>query len=157
MSKPRYGWDSACFLAYFNDEGERVPLCKEVLDHAEQGKAEIVISSLVLCEVVHIKNRERMNADKENKLQDLFEKPYFILVDVDRKVAEFSRRLLWQHKSLLPKDAIHVASAITGEAIELHTFDVPLLELNGKIENLKICRPAIAALRKPLFDGLERP
>lgn len=155
MSKPRYGWDSACFLAYLNDEKERVPACEEVLNYAEDGNAELVISSLVLCEVVHLKERVRMTSDKESKIQDLFEKPYIIPVDVNRRVAEFSRQLLWKNLSLKPKDAVHVASAIIGEVIELHTFDEPLIELSGKIENLVICKPKIDKLKKPLFDGLK--
>lgn len=62
-------------------------------------------------------------------------------INCDRQIAEAARNLIWQFPHLKPKDAIHVASAISQQVAELHSYDDHLLKLDGKIHNLKICEP----------------
>lgn len=128
-----YYWDSGAFLAFFNEELGRVKHCRQVLEAAERGEIRIITSALTLTEVVHIKGRQRMDEQKESIIRDYFEKKYIILIDVNRKIAEFARKLIWKNSQLQPKDSIHVASAILSKVDALHTYDEPLLNLNGKI------------------------
>ena len=80
----------------------------------------------------------------------MFEKPYIVLIDVDRRTAENARRLLWRFTALKPKDAVHAASALITKVDALHTFDEALLKLNGRIELLKISRPGLKRPELPL-------
>lgn len=146
MKAKRYYWDSAAFLAFLKEEEGRVGNCRQVLYSAEREEIQIVTSALTLTEVVHIKGRIRMDAKDEALISGLFEKDYIVIVDVDRRIAEHARQLLWQHQDLKPKDSIHVASALIATVDELHTFDDDLLKLDGKLGKpvLKICSPALA-------------
>ncbi|BAZ83055.1 PIN domain-containing protein [Sphaerospermopsis kisseleviana CS-549] len=55
------------------------------------------------------------------------------MYDVDRKIGELARDLMWQYESLKPKDATHVATAIQAKVDVLDTFDDGLLKLSGLI------------------------
>ena len=82
MSIQRRYWDSTAFIALFAEEEGRVDLCQGVLDAAERDEVEIVTSALTLSEVVHIRGRERLNAELEDQLVAFFEQPYIIIVDL---------------------------------------------------------------------------
>ena len=150
MSSPRFYWDANAFLSFFQEVPGQVVSCRQVLEAVERGEATIVTSALTLTEVVYIKGRVKMTSKDEDLIEGMFEKPYIVLIDVDRRTAENARHLLWRFASLKPKDAIHVASALITKANALHTFDEGLLKLNGKIESLKISRPALRQAELPL-------
>jgi predicted nucleic acid-binding protein len=50
---------------------------------------------------------------------------------------------IWQYEHLKPKDAIHVASAISQQLDVLHSYDTDLLALDGQLGTppLRICQP----------------
>jgi hypothetical protein len=62
---------------------------------------------------------------------------------VDSVRAELARSLVWRCDGLHPRDAIHVANAVSVGVHELHTYDDALLKLSGKIGSpgLKISKP----------------
>ena len=48
MAKEKRYWDSDCFLAWLNAETDKADKCKGVLQAAEKGKIEIVISAFTI-------------------------------------------------------------------------------------------------------------
>jgi hypothetical protein len=66
--------------------------------------------------------------------------------------ARWARDLVWDH-SVDPKDAVHVASALSVAAPIMETYDVPLIGKSGKIgvPPLIIREPPPAA--SPKFPG----
>lgn len=52
-----------------------------------------------------------------------------------------ARELIWQHLSLRPNDAIHLASALRANCTLYYTYDRGLLDLDGKIPGLEITEP----------------
>lgn len=78
---------------------------------------------------------------------------HFVLELVN--IATSARALLWRHKKLHTKDAIHVATALRMGADELHTYDAEdLLPLDGEISGLKICVPG---LLQTVMTSVEKP
>ena len=120
------------------------------MEAGERGEIKIITSALTLTEVVYIKGRQKMTKKDEDLIQGWFEKPFIILMDVDRRIAERARQLIWQHESLKPKDSIHVASALVAKVESLHTFDEDLLKLNSRISSLKIIKPSLQQPQLPL-------
>ena len=80
---------------------------------------------------------------------------WIYIYDVDRKIGELARDLMWQHESLKPKDATHVATAIQAKVDVLETFDDGLLKLSGTIGDplLRITRPYLPN-QLELFDKI---
>ena len=136
MSIQRRYWDSTAFIALFAEEEDRVDQCQGVLDAAERDEVEIVTSALTLSEVVHIRGRERLDADLEDRLVAFFEQPYIIIVDLTRDISESARELLWRHRHLRPKDANHLATAIYANVAIIDAFDDDFLRLDGQLQTL---------------------
>lgn len=133
--------------------------CRQVLHSAEGGEIKIVTSALTLTEVVHIKGLVPMDAKDETTIEDVFQKDCIVIVDVDRRIAEFARQLVWKH-GVKPKDSVHVASALVAKVDELHTFDDDLLKLDGKLGSppLKICEPGLTQPELPnMSNSPKRP
>ncbi len=63
-------------------------------------------------------------------------------LSVDRQIAERAQEVVWEH-NVAPKDSVHVATALAAEAQHLDTFDGPLIQRDGQIDNLRIGRPNI--------------
>jgi predicted nucleic acid-binding protein len=151
MATPRrICWDACVWIATIAQE--RVPLkgggvedrgrlCNHVIESAKRKQFEIVTSGLSLAEVCQ--NKEVKRADN---LADFFRHDFIFVVPVDRYVGELARDLMRSgHPGLKPADAVHVATAITADAYEMHTFDDGLLNLDGRVPSgsgmLRICKP----------------
>lgn len=132
--KQRY-WDSNCFLAWFLNESGKADKCRGVIEAAEADKLQIVTSALTITEVIKLKGKPRLKQDRERIIQDFFEQEYIVIRNVDRKVALYARQLLWEFEALLPKDSIHVATALVNKLPVLDTFDEYLIKLDGKLGN----------------------
>lgn len=87
----------------------------------------------------------------------MFEQEYIVPIAVDRYVAELARNLLWDHKTLRPQDAIHIASAIKAKVIIFDTFDDYLIGLTGTVGEppLVIGKPNVP-YQEPLLEE-EKP
>jgi predicted nucleic acid-binding protein len=59
-------WDSATCLAYLLDEAGRADACQLVLDAAEDGKLELVISTLTIAEVLALRGKAALAQDDPN-------------------------------------------------------------------------------------------
>ena len=138
-------WDANCFLGVFSNEPDKVPKCKGTIEKAENGELKINTSAITLTEVIKIKGKKRLLRDKEKMIVDFFKHNYVTIHNVDRRVAEYARRLIWKHSSFAPKDSIHVATAILRKIPTLNTFDNDLLKFDNKLGSpkLRICEPNI--------------
>jgi predicted nucleic acid-binding protein len=77
-----------------------------------------------------------------------------VVRDVDRFIAEDARELIWS-RNILPKDAVHLATALSLRLSQFDTFDHGLQKLSGKLGNppLTIGPPNLPF--QPELDGLE--
>jgi len=145
MAKPliRY-WDSSCFLAWLKPEPARYDACKEVLRAAEQGQVQIVTSTISLTEVIKLnKGPIQIPHEAEKAISAFFKQEYIVLLQLTRFIGEAARALIWAYPALRPKDAIHAATAMKANALDLHTFDKDFLPLDGKLgsSGLRIAEP----------------
>jgi len=169
-SASRVAWDSCTWIAHIQRERilgpdgktvveDRGAMCRPVLDAAERGVIEIVVSAIALVEVLA---RNRTSGIDDQRVRDLFDNDYILLVNVDKQLGDFARRLMLAgHPGLKPPDAIHLATACVANVDEFHTFDDRLLALDGVFGRLDgtrlvIKKPAVPAPPAPLLDEIER-
>jgi predicted nucleic acid-binding protein len=169
-SPSRVAWDSCTWIAYiqreriFGPDGktlieDRGAMCRPVLDAAERGMIEIVVSAIALVEVLA---RNRRSGIDDQRVRDFFDNDYILLVNVDKHLGDFARRLMLAgHGGLKPPDAIHLATASIANVDEFHTFDDRLLALDDVTHRLDgtrlvIKKPAVPAPPAPLLDEIER-
>ena len=137
---------------------DRGAMCRPVLQAAEKGDVEIVVSSVALVEVI-CKNKDASIDDQ--KVRDYFDNDYILLVSADKDVCDLARQLMLAgHAGLRPADAIHVATACIANADELHTFDEKLLALDSGIDRkdgtrLRVRKPRLPAPPAPLLEAIE--
>jgi predicted nucleic acid-binding protein len=136
-------WDSAAFLGLFLDEPGRADDCKAVIKTAQEGRVRIVTSALTLTEVVTLKGYKPLPAEQADMIRHFFRNPWSVLREVDRYTAEEAQDLVWEHITLRPKDAIHVATAVRAGVGFLDTYDEPLIALTDTIGDppLRIAKP----------------
>jgi predicted nucleic acid-binding protein len=169
-SPSRVAWDSCTWIAYIQRERilgpdgktvieDRGAMCPPVLDAAERGVIEIVVSAIALVEVLA---RNRTGGIDDQRVRDFFDNDYILLVNVDKHLGDFARRLMLAgHPGLKPPDAIHLATACIANVDQFHTLDDRLLALDGVIDRLDgtrlvIKKPAVPAPPAPLLDEIER-
>ena len=133
MGERRY-WDSNCFLAWLQEEAGRVDKCGAVLSLAERGKVEIITSVFTLTEVLRLRPRNALPAERRLSVEILFNRPSIRTIMLTRRLAETARDLAWD-QGIAPKDAVHVASALAARVDVLNTFDDPLIRKSGQIGN----------------------
>src|SRR6185369_16343232 len=96
-----------------------------------------------LTECVWLKGKERIAKNHEDAIQKYFMHKFIRLINCDRVIAEQARMLVW-HFGLKPKDAIHVASALSQQVDVMHSYDnADIVKFNGQIGSppLKIENP----------------
>ena len=143
--KHRY-WDSSCFIAWLNEEPDRVDACEGVVQQAKDGDLQIVTSAITLIEVIKPGATLEFDGDKNDIIRRFFQQKFIIVRDVDRTLAEEGRRLIWSYPHLRYKDAIHAATAMLSDGVEvLDTFDTDLLRLDGELGDpgLRIAQPDV--------------
>ena len=121
---PTHYWDSCLFLdLLMADKPERVKLVASAFQEAEEGRAMILISSLVLAEV---RPKEGYaGADWVRPIEQLLEadRPCVRHTAVTNEIAKISRRIGVKHEKLSGPDALHIAVALHLGANALFTFD----------------------------------
>jgi predicted nucleic acid-binding protein len=148
-------WDADCFLGIFNNERDKVNKCRGTIKKAESGELKINTSAITLTEVIRLKDRPRLPREKEQIIIDYFKHEYIIIHNVDRKIAEYARHLIWRYSALAPKDSIHLATAILRKIATLNTFDKGLLKLDNLLGSpkLRICEPDTPYQTELPFDN----
>jgi predicted nucleic acid-binding protein len=94
---------------------------ERLLRLADAGDVEILTSPMILVEV-RGQGRKELDAARESEARALLDNPRFVFVEFDREVALKARDLVPRF-GLKPADAIHLASAVLGEAEVFMTFD----------------------------------
>lgn len=145
-------WDSDAFLAYLNGETEdnRLMRCEATLAQAKAGRIRIVTSALTLAEVIYLKGSPKIPFEQDQMIREFFLNDWIIIHNVDRQISEAARMFVWKHQ-VMPKDSIHVATALRAKAEVLETFDGPLITRSGKLGTPPI---TIAEPMNPLSVGL---
>lgn len=151
MIKKRY-WDSAVFLAWFNEEEKNYQKCQGVIKLAEDGDLVIITSALTLVEVIKLKNHPSLASSDEIKIRRFFEQEFISVRPLDRVIAEEARQLIWKHH-VMPKDSVHLATALKMKLDTFDTFDGDLKKLSGKLGRplMRIGEPDIP-YQEVLFD-----
>ncbi len=137
MTLERRYWDSDCFLGWLQAEDGKVEPCRQVLNLAARGEVEIVTSALTIAEVLHIRGRQPIPADKRQQVIQFFKQSYITTISITRRIAEDGRDFVWDH-GIEPKDALHVASALAAKVEVLNTFDQPLIGKSLKVGNPRL-------------------
>jgi len=145
----RVYWDSDCFLGWLLEEADKCDSCEEVLVEAESGKLQIVTSALTIAEVLALRWKPRIPADRRDTVEKFFKHEYILVRTITRRTAEAARDLVWDG-GIAPKDALHVAAAIEAKVPMLHSFDEDLRKKSGSVGGspvLQIHRPHVIAPR----------
>lgn len=148
----RVYWDASVFHALFGSEAGRVDVCKAIEKQAKDGLLDIYTSTVTFTECVWIKgNLNKLSRQHETIIQRYFMHKYIKTITCDRIIAESARFLIWDYPHLKPKDAIHVASAISQQIDVFHSYDGDHIKLDGKIgaPPIKICEPCVSTPPKP--------
>lgn len=155
MPKPkRIYWDACTWIAIINEERSvpqkdgttenRFAMCEAVLERAQTGELEIIVSAFTLAEVCKDPKAKDENA---SKLPNFLDHEFIIVIPVDKDIALKAQNLqISGLAGLKPPDAIHLASAQKANCEEFHTFDGGLTGLDGQIaakngNAIKICKP----------------
>lgn len=136
----RICWETSCFSARFNEEPGRVDVCKSIIEAAKKGDVELYTSFITVCEWAKIKNEYASEA--EDTIAEFLRNPYIRLVAIDWSISRITRDLVRRY-DLDVRNAIHLATAIKLKVDVFHSYDTDLLNLNGKIPEVKvvICEP----------------
>lgn len=143
--------DTTTWIDYLQGEEssgtpERAALAVEIFEYAEAGKITIVASALIAAEL--LKDPTVHNEDA-HELRQFFRRACFVWVALDLPLAEQARELARRH-TLKPADAVHLASAIAGEADVLLTSDADFRE-DQRYDGLRAAQPYFP-FDRPMFD-----
>lgn len=131
-NRERHYWDSVSCISFLRGDPDRIDACRKSLEAAEMGAIEIVLSSLTIAEVLHLKGEPPLPPEHRATIRNFFRRQMFTVVTVDRLIAEHAQDLFYDH-GIKPKDAIHVASALRAGAGFLDTFDRGLIAKSGTV------------------------
>jgi predicted nucleic acid-binding protein len=113
-------WDACAFIAFIAGEAGRADNCRKLLDEAASGVYLAFTSSITLAEVTR-KRHHPVDPGVRQQIEKFFENPYIETVNADRFTVLRARELIWQHLSLRPNDAIHLASALRANCTLYYT------------------------------------
>lgn len=140
MTKDKFYWDACTFLAYLQDEPGS-DLCELVLDAADHGQVLIVTSALTIAEVLNLRGKPKIPADRREDVVRLFSQDYIHVRNVTRRTGEMARDLFWDH-DIPAKDAVHVAAALEAKLPVMNTFDDILMRRAKPLEpRLRLEKP----------------
>jgi predicted nucleic acid-binding protein len=125
-NKLRRCWDSDCCFGFLANQSGRAEECAKVIEEAEAGRCEILISALAIAEVLHLRGKHDLPKKSRDTIRAFFRRGIFVVADVDRGVAERAQDIFWDFQ-VLPKDAVHLATALAHNAHYLETYDGVLL------------------------------
>ena len=144
-SNIRRAWDSCNWISLIaEDEAARADICQRILTDASRGNGVILTSALTLAEVVKGRGQPQLTETQEETIVRFFDHSYILIHDVTRAVAETARGLSRRH-GLKPPDAIHLATALLGNADVFETWNMnDFGHLNGLVP---------IQIREPIWAG----
>jgi predicted nucleic acid-binding protein len=145
-------WDSCAWIGFINDEANKRTPLRVIWEDAKRGLYEIWTSSFTYLEVIHGKNAHGEPyppSESDLLVFEMLNQPFVVRVQLDVEVAKLARNLRRNHNDVLKKrsDAIHLATALYWNILELHTWEKSdLLPIDGRVQcnngaSLKICIP----------------
>jgi predicted nucleic acid-binding protein len=132
--------DSSVYIAAIRGEVGRADVAKHILEDAEAGKLQVVGSTFVIAEVIRAKNQPPLSQEDEQIVDQYVMRESMIWVELDVSLALEARRIARAH-GLKPADAVHLASAIKGEADVLFRWDDRFIKDGGTIEGINVTEP----------------
>lgn len=145
-------WDTCVVLDYLRGNTPNSSLLNEIARQSQEpsGTIRLVTSVLTITEVAFIRNDEgvpQLSGEQLQIIDDFWNSPSGItLIDfhqlIARQAREFIRDAQRASRSLKPADAIHLASALSVNARELHTDDDQLTRMPA-VAGLSITRPTL--------------
>ena len=152
-------WDANAFLAYVNEETERMPTLDAMLDSAAKGEIQLRTSDISRVEVAFGASEQTQRAldtATEQLIDSLWnDTAAVVMVEYHADIGDIARTLMrdaitrgW---SLKPLDAIHLATAqwLSDNGVqveEFHTYDRGL-DKYGSVASFRICEPYTAEPR----------
>jgi len=127
----RLYWDACVFLALINENEDRIPTIRAILDDADVGNVEIFTSYLTITEVAYAES-EKKSVLLDEKIQERIGKLWLPpspikLVEINPFVILGAKDLIREAIAggfpLKPADAIHLATATRMAVEEFHTYD----------------------------------
>ena len=149
---PGIYWDSCTFLAYINEEPNRVETVSELLERSARGEIRLYTSALSLVEVAFSKfekDGQSLDDDALNRIDSLWD--IVTVVDYQRRIGDLARALMRQAiiggLTLKAYDAVQLCTAQwlsnNGAAVaEIHTYDQRLSDFTTTI-GIEIREPYI--------------
>ena len=167
MAKPKHGkfrWalDSSVIIALIkgNEEIHGKPAgvySRALFDRADAGEAILLVSGIALVEVCKPHPRAAPFSPPNNliTIEEFFSKSYVEIIEVGRECGRLSRAIA-REEGLPPWDAVHVASAILGEAELLFCWDRDDLLSRGKIRGLELREPPASILPSRSVSSMQQ-
>ena len=129
-------WDANAFLAYVNEETERMPTLDAILDSAAKGEVQLLTSEISRAEVAFGVTEQTLRAldtATEQLIDSLWNDTATVLMveyhaDIGNRARALMRNAITRGWSLKPLDAIHLATAqwLVDNGVqvdEFHTYD----------------------------------
>ena len=141
-------WDSCVIIDYLAGREEVKEACSMIIEQAERGEIEIVVSAMATIEVAYLAGFDDQVA--EERIRELFGRSYVVPVAIDMRVASLARDIVRRYRTVAkvkPPDAAHLATALQWQIPIVETTDPHLLRLNG----LEGDPPIV--IRKPQYEG----
>ena len=151
MAASRRLWDSSVVIGYLAGSPEVAEDSTLIIEQAEHGDLEIVVSAMATIEVAYLEGLD--DQDSEAMIREFFGRSYIIPVSIDVRVASIARDLVRRRRNgpkTKPPDAAHLATAIQWGIPLIETTDPDLLRLDG----LEGSPPV--TIRRPLYEGPQR-
>ena len=141
-------WDSSVVIGYLTGDQRIHSVCSQIIQQAERGNIEILVSQLAKSECAYIGGES--DSGSERIIREFFGREYINSVNLDDAISGIVRGLIRKYRgspSIKPLDAIHLATAIQWNIPIFETTDNPLLRFNQLEGNPPV------TVRRPLYDG----
>lgn len=146
--RPRRLWDSVIVIGYLAGYEDLKPDCPQIIQQAQQGGLEIMVSEMAKVEAAYLEGRS--DIESESLISEFFSRHYIIPVSVDDQVSKIARGLIRKYRNSLrikPPDAVHLATALLWHLPVIETTDADFLRLDRREGNPPII------IRRPLYEG----
>lgn len=150
FSKPCF--DSSIFIGGLNEEIVNKIKRRVVLDYlwerAKAGEMKVFISSFLLAETFKKRHTPKLDTGKYDEFLEFINEDFVQVIEVDREIGLHAHELCrrFAANSLMPGDAVHVASAIRAGCDALLAWNGPLNTISLaeiKIEEPKVWDPIL--------------
>jgi len=141
-------WDSCVVIGYLAGYEDLKPECPLIIEQAERGEIQIVVSAMATIEVAYLAGSS--DPESEAMIREFFTREYIVPVGIDVSIASIARELIRKYRNapkIKPVDAAHFATAIQWHIPVIETTDPDLLRLNELEGN-----PTVR-IRRPLYEG----